>query len=682
MTTASELGIELTGKEKGVTKTFKDAKDEATGFGKTLGDVSKIATGFLAADAVKAGVSAFVGGIKGAVSAASDLNESVTKAQVVFGEQFGDIEAFSKTAAKSLGMTQQAALEATGTFGNFLQSMGAARPEATNMSKAMVKLATDLGSFNNANPEEVLLALRSGLSGEAEPLRKFGVAISETAVKAKAMQLGLQAVGGELTEQQKIQARYAIIMDQTTTAQGDFARTSDGLANRTKILSAQMGDLKAQIGSALLPVVVAAAGVLVNNLLPAIGKVADSVMRTLGPAMTSIGNTIRTDFVPWFQERIPTALAYASSKFEQLRATAVPIIDNMKVLLAADFQALVSIVTATVDAIREHWNLIGPIIEGAVNFAIARIQGFIQVVQGIVEIISGVIALIDDLVHGRWNQLWGDFKDIVNGVLDVLIGYIRSQIGNIPEILLSIVDSALNAAKTIGANIYLGIKGEIEDLPGAVYEIGSHIVTGIWEGIKDKAGWLWDQIGGFAGDIIGTLKNGLQEHSPSRAAMEIGQDFSIGMAMGLYAGHHDSVMPQARSLVATADWIVDRIGIAVDQAQAKLTQLNRIQNDIRAQSVFVPDVKLDPSQVIDSRLVGGAYANGTNYVPRDMLAYIHKGEAVIPADQNRAGGAGGNLVIQFTGPVYGQQDLRSVILQIVKDGQLGGYFRNIIPQVN
>jgi len=116
--------------------------------------------------------------------------------------------------------------------------------------------------------------------------------LSETAVKAKAAEMGLKPIGGVLTEQQKIAARYAIIMEQTSMAQGDFARTSDGLANRQKILKAQFTDLQTEAGQKLLPVFVAIAGFLVNNLIPAIGQVASILGEVLAPAFKVISDVI------------------------------------------------------------------------------------------------------------------------------------------------------------------------------------------------------------------------------------------------------------------------------------------------------------------------------------------------------------------------------------------------------
>src|SRR4029453_18742362 len=109
-----------------------------------------------------------------------------------------DILAWSKTSATSMGTSQRAALEATGTFGNMLVPMGVARDRAAQMSKRMVTLGADMASFNNASPEETLDAIRAGLAGETEPLRRFGVFLSEARIQQEALNLGLIKGGAAL----------------------------------------------------------------------------------------------------------------------------------------------------------------------------------------------------------------------------------------------------------------------------------------------------------------------------------------------------------------------------------------------------------------------------------------------------------------------------------------------------
>lgn len=240
-----------------------------------LRNVDRMATGMkTAAAGMVASFGAFsaVDFLRSSVDAASDLQESLSKSAVVFGKSNQEVLKFAQNAAKSLGMSRQAAIESTATFGNFLQAIGLAQPKAASMSMAMVKLAGDMASFNNQNPADVLEAIKSGLAGEADPLQAFGVDVSDAALQIEALRLGMKKQGGALTAAQKAQAAYSIIMKQTKTAQGDFARTSGGLANQQRILAAQFMDAKAKIGNFLLPAVTAVVKVLTSNLAPGLAN--------------------------------------------------------------------------------------------------------------------------------------------------------------------------------------------------------------------------------------------------------------------------------------------------------------------------------------------------------------------------------------------------------------------------
>ncbi len=287
--------------------------------------------------------------------AASDTNESMSKVNVVFGDSAKVIEEFSKSAAKNLGISRQEALEAAGTFGNLFKALGVGSEPAAKLSTSLTGLSSDLASFNNANPTEVLEALRSGLLGEAEPLRKFGVSLSAARIEATALSMGLakgnvdmlkvktataaldsamknaasavkefgaesaQAAQANLavevaehkvakamegnkavvSDAAKAQAAYAIIMKDTTLAQGDFERTSDGAANQQRILMAQFKDTAAVLGQQLLPIGTQIIG-WVSGLAEKFGSLSPTVQKfvligaglvaLLGPVITLIGS--------------------------------------------------------------------------------------------------------------------------------------------------------------------------------------------------------------------------------------------------------------------------------------------------------------------------------------------------------------------------------------------------------
>ena len=222
--------------------------------GSTMTTSEKMSAGLRkAAVPAAAALGAIALGAKKAIDSASALNEQISKTGVVFGPAGDEVVAWSKTLTKSFGISQEAALEATGTFGNMLVPMGFARGESAKMSQKLVELAGDLASFNNASPEDTLEALRAGLAGESEPLRKFGVFLNDARLKAEATRQGLYSGKGALDAHAKAAATMALVLKDTTDAQGDFARTASSAANQSRIQAAESANLTAELGQSLLP---------------------------------------------------------------------------------------------------------------------------------------------------------------------------------------------------------------------------------------------------------------------------------------------------------------------------------------------------------------------------------------------------------------------------------------------
>jgi hypothetical protein len=226
----------------GLSRQAQTTNDKLSSLGASIGNwATGMAVAFAANEARKFAADS--------IQAFSSLNESVSKSRVVFKDSAGTIADFAKSAARNLGMSRQAATEAAGTFGNLFTSMGLGIEQSADMSVGLVKLAADLASFNNIDPSVALEKLRAGMVGEVEPLRALGINLSAAAVNAKAYAMGLAEAGETVSTAGLLQARYALALEQSTNAQGDFARTSDGLANSQRIAAAATEDLKAALGA-------------------------------------------------------------------------------------------------------------------------------------------------------------------------------------------------------------------------------------------------------------------------------------------------------------------------------------------------------------------------------------------------------------------------------------------------
>jgi hypothetical protein len=199
-----------------------------------------------------AAIGAFTSIIAPAIRAASDFQEATSKVNVVFGRASKSIKDFANTAARNLGQSKQSVLDAAGTFGTFGKAAGLAGEDLATFTTDFISLSTDLASFNNTSPEEAVQAIGAALRGESEPLRRYGVLLNDAVLKQEAMTLGIYDGKGALTAQQKVLAAQAAIYKQTGDAQGDFMRTSDGLANSQRTLGAMLDDVKVKIGDVFL----------------------------------------------------------------------------------------------------------------------------------------------------------------------------------------------------------------------------------------------------------------------------------------------------------------------------------------------------------------------------------------------------------------------------------------------
>ncbi|MHB1162593.1 MAG: hypothetical protein ACYC3V_20000 [Chloroflexota bacterium] len=279
-----KLGADTTDLDRGLAMTNAGLKDTAHQANQTA-NVLKFGLA-VAGAAAAAGIGSLA---MSTVQAASNMSESINKNRVVFAAASAEVEKFAATAATSLGQSSQLALESAATFGNLFSSVGMTREEAAKMSMGLVKLASDLGSFNNIDPSVALEKLRAGLVGETEPLRTLGINLSAAAVELKAVDMGLGKNYESLSESQKMLARYNIILDQSKNAQDDFARTSDGMANATRIIEASLEDARIQLGQKFLPAVAPVVAAMSKSLPGALDVAVDGLGALMGAGAGAIG---------------------------------------------------------------------------------------------------------------------------------------------------------------------------------------------------------------------------------------------------------------------------------------------------------------------------------------------------------------------------------------------------------
>ena len=232
------LSVSLTLNDKQFQSGLRKATRAMTKFGKSMQRTGQSLSRNLTAPIGLAGLAS--------IKMASDFEESLNKTRVAFGESSVEVEAFAKTTLKSFGIAEGSALEMSSLFGDMATAMGLSQSEAAGMAQSLVGLAGDLASFKNIGIEQAQTALSGIFTGETESLKKLGIVLTEANLK----QFGYNKT---MTQSEKIAVRYRAVIEQTRSAQGDFARTSDGVANSSRVLGESIKQLSQDFGTLLLP---------------------------------------------------------------------------------------------------------------------------------------------------------------------------------------------------------------------------------------------------------------------------------------------------------------------------------------------------------------------------------------------------------------------------------------------
>lgn len=269
---------------------FVDIRPDLSQFGGQLrnqvtGDISKVgrdASRSLRDSFVSAGrgaASAFAASfavikvkdfLGGAVQAASDLNEQLSKSNTVFGTSGAVIDRWARGAADSIGLSRREALEAAGSFGNMFSQLGFGADQTADMSQQIVQLASDFASFHDADITDVLVAQQAAFRGEYDSLQRFLPLMNAATIETQAMEDTGKKNANQLTAQEKALAAYTLMFSGAGDAAGDFARTHDSLANQQRVLTAQWENMKTEIGEGLMPVMLEFVQLLNSTVIPAL----------------------------------------------------------------------------------------------------------------------------------------------------------------------------------------------------------------------------------------------------------------------------------------------------------------------------------------------------------------------------------------------------------------------------
>ena len=517
------------------------------GFGGALKKLAIVAGGALAT----IGAAKF---FKESITQASDLGESVNAVNVAYGEFAGDVLKLGDGVAKRLGLSTVDFNAAAVRFSAFAGKIAGDGGDVAGVVDSLSGRAADFASVFNIDVSEALQVFQSGLSGEAEPLKRFGINLLDSEVKAYAMANGIGAAGRELTETEKVQARYGLLLQETAKTQGDFANTSDGLANSQRILAASVTNLQAEVGEGLAPVMATftaallpladyifpkIASVMNTYVAPALQGVADSFGKFT--TQLNIGNLdmsavfdrivasvkrffdgggieeiftkiadLRFAFFNAIMEALPGILEgfikylpelinfFVNTLLPQMLDQVIGIVAQLANLLT---EILPSLVTVLMDSIPM-------LLDGAFNL-------FMSIVYALPEIITPLINGVLELLNPILSSLLKMLPDILDGALKLFLAVVDAVVLIVPDLIRAIIDLLPEIIDTL--------VGMLPELIDAAFELFTGIVSGLYEAAPD----VWGAVGDLLPKILSTLAGFIPK------IIEAGYNIIAGLVKGI-----------------------------------------------------------------------------------------------------------------------------------------------------
>lgn len=592
-----------------------DTKLDASGLNKGLSKLGSLASAGLGAivTAGAAAATAMAGVGTASVMLASDLTEVQNVVDVTFGDNAGQINDWAKAAAKAYGLSELAAKQYTGTIGAMLKSMGVADDQVLTMSQDMTGLAGDFASFYNLDPAEAFEKIRSGISGETEPLKQLGINMSVANLEAYALAEGITTAYKDMTQAEQATLRYNYLMSVSADAQGDFARTQDSLANQMRIAKLQTQELGSAIGQSLLPMATEAAksantmlealkegfdkgGVsgMIEAATGAVQQIAEGIAQA-APSLIATAGQLLGAIAKGLWQAAPTLMASARQILGAVVSTIGPAIatygpqlwqagldllgqiaEGLRTGIPAFLSQALPMLAQFSGSLREH---AGQLIDAGIGLITSLMQGLIAALPDLIAYVPTIVTNIAGIINDNlpkilatgvsliWQLITGILQNIPNLIANAgqIVRAIISVISAINWVSLGskLLTGIINGIKTIGPQIpstFKDLLGKgiqaIKSIKWA--DVGKNIIKGIVEGLKAAKDLIINALLGMMDNAVNAVLDFFGINSPSKLMRdEVGRWLPAGAAEG--------ITENTDTATAAMDNMAERM---LDQAQA------------------------------------------------------------------------------------------------------------------
>ena len=431
---ANEVEIVVTSRDAsgpGMASAQAKAQGLGSAFGK-LGELARIAGGFIVANLVTQGIGKLVSAFDTAIAAASDLGESVNAVNQIFDEAAPAVIAWGEANANALGLSRRAFQQLATPLGAMLKNSGLSMKDVEKNTIALTERAADMASVFNTDVSDALQAIQAGLRGESDPLERYGVGLSAAKVEQQALADTGKKSAAALTEQEKQLARLKILFQQTSDVAGDFRNTSDGYANSARIAAAKTEELNAKIGERLMPIAMkmtqvklALVAAISDKLLPALDKAAvkfEPLRRAIAdhvvPALQRLWAWTQEKVLPVIAKLVDEYVTRGVEAFHDLQG----VIKDNEVELRQLGEWLERIANFIIEKVVP---VVGPVLANGFKVAINQISFMITIVGTVIRVWNGAVDFFKKLpgrisaaASGMWDGIKAAFRGAINWIVD------------------------------------------------------------------------------------------------------------------------------------------------------------------------------------------------------------------------------------------------------------------------
>lgn len=546
---ANTVTVQILANVQDMTRGVNEATRKLSGLqssvGKVTGMVKGLAAGFVGFAAVDF--------LKGTINAASDLQQSIGGVESIFGKYADTVVASSKKAAQAYGLSANEYNTSASLIGATLGGQGVATDQLAGRVDALVARASDLSATFGGPTSSAVEALGAAFRGEFDSLDKYGISLKASDISAELAARGQDKLKGEALKTATAIATQDLIMKQSAKSAGQFSSESGSLAGSQQILKAKFENVKATVGTALLPALASLTTWVSDKLLPALKDMGTWISENIVPALK--------DFGKWVQDNSTWLGAIASAIGAVVASLLI-------------YQAYVK----TVSALTKAWGAI----QAAFNIIMA-LNPFVAILLGIIALVAALIyawkhsETFRNIVIGVWNAvknavmgvlnwftgtLWPGIKNVLQWIGDkvtqlknwfverfqAIVSFVQSVPGRIQGFFSGIANffnNIWNNVKNGAVNIWNNVLSFIRGLPGKIigvfasagswlFNIGKNILEGLWNGIKSMGGWIANKVGSLVKSIIpGPIRKVLGIASPSKLMAEYGRYVQQGLIVGM-----------------------------------------------------------------------------------------------------------------------------------------------------